>query len=57
LSFCHLCLSVCQAAALRDLNQEPYEYRFDRTHTAAELQALYRDLEPGATAPGVPQVV
>jgi lysyl-tRNA synthetase class II len=43
------CLTVCcpQAEELRKLNHEPYAYRFDRTHTAAQLQAQYTDLPAG----------
>jgi lysyl-tRNA synthetase class 2 len=33
--------------ALRDQGAEPYPYRFDRTHTLADLRSAYGDLEAG----------
>ena len=34
--------------ALREAGVEPYPYRFDRTHTLAEIRAAHGDLEPGS---------
>ena len=34
--------------AIRAEGGEPYPYRFDRTHTLAEIRAEHGDLEPGA---------
>ena len=34
--------------AIRAEGREPYPYRFDRTHTLAEIRAEHGDLEPGA---------
>ncbi|MFV0307307.1 MAG: lysine--tRNA ligase [Desertimonas sp.] len=36
-----------QVDALRATGVEPYPYRFDRTHTLAEVRAHYGGLEPG----------
>ncbi|CAG9461234.1 unnamed protein product [Pedinophyceae sp. YPF-701] len=36
-----------KADALREAGQNPYAYTFPRTHSCAELQGLYTDLEPG----------
>ena len=36
-----------QVDALRAAGGEPYPYRFDRTHTVAEVRAEWPDLEPG----------
>lgn len=36
-----------QAGQLRQASQEPYAYRFDRTHYTSELQQQYDHLEPG----------
>ena len=33
---------------LRGAGREPYPYRFDRTHTVADVRAKWPDLEPGA---------
>ncbi|MEM9746560.1 MAG: OB-fold nucleic acid binding domain-containing protein, partial [Actinomycetota bacterium] len=32
---------------LRDAGEQPYPYRFDRTHTLAELRTGWGELEPG----------
>lgn len=37
-----------QVDDLRAAGVQPYPYRYDRTHSAAEVQALGADLEPGA---------
>lgn len=34
--------------ALRAAGVEPYPYRFDRTHTLAEIRAAHAELEPGS---------
>ena len=34
-------------AILRDAGTNPYPYRFDRTHTLAQLRAQLETLEPG----------
>ncbi len=39
---------VAKLDALRADGTEPYPYRFDRTHTLAELRALHGTLEPGS---------
>jgi lysyl-tRNA synthetase, class II len=36
-----------KAEELRNHNQNPYPYRFERTHQAADLQAKYQDLDNG----------
>ncbi len=36
-----------QAAGLRTAGQEPYAYRFDRTHYTTDLQEQYSGLEAG----------
>ena len=36
-----------QVEDLRAAGREPYAYSFQRTHTAAELQAQFGDLEAG----------
>ena len=38
---------VGKVAALRDAGEEPFAYRFDRTHTAAELQKAHESLGGG----------
>ena len=43
---------VGKAEGLRAAGGEPYQYRFERTATAAELQAAHAGLEPGASAEG-----
>lgn len=40
-------LRIQKAEELRRVGQEPYAYTYPRTHTAAELQELFRDLGPG----------
>lgn len=39
--------AYAQAQQLRGAQQEPYAYRFDRTHHAAQLQQQYSDLGNG----------
>src|SRR5690606_14511165 len=34
-------------AELRERGEQPYPYRFDRTHTLAEVRAEWGDIEPG----------
>jgi lysyl-tRNA synthetase class 2 len=46
-----------KVSELRAAGQEPYGYRFDRTHTAAELQATHAALEPGQEVEGVDEAV
>ena len=48
---------VGKVAALRDAGEEPFAYRFDRTHTAAELQKAHESLEAGAEVEGVVEAV
>ena len=45
-------MRVGKAEGLRAAGGEPYQYRFERTATAAELQAVHAGLEPGASAKG-----
>lgn len=40
-----------QADQLRQASQEPYAYRFDRSHHTSELQQIYTHLEPGQEDP------
>ena len=40
-----------QAADLRSTGQEPYAYRFERSHYTSELQQQYKDLENGQEVP------
>ena len=44
-------LRAAKADALRAAGADPYAYRFDRTHTAAALQAEHKDLPAGEVAP------
>ena len=37
-------LRIAKVAQLRDAGAEPFAYRFDRTHTAAQLQSIHEDL-------------
>ncbi|MFM8600621.1 MAG: lysine--tRNA ligase [Actinomycetota bacterium] len=39
---------LARIGALRDGGTEPYPYRFDRSHTLAEIRAAHGHLEPGA---------
>lgn len=39
---------TARIAALRDAGVEPYPYRFDRTHTLAEVRERWGDLEAGS---------
>ena len=39
-----------QVKQLRSLGQDPYAYRFDRTHTAAQLQHEFESLPSGQVA-------
>ena len=50
-------IRVGKVAALRDAGEEPFAYRFDRTHTAAELQKAHECLEAGAEVEGVVEAV
>ena len=50
-------IRVGKVAALRDAGEEPFAYRFDRTHTAAELQKAHESLEAGAEVEGVVEAV
>ena len=36
-----------RVAELRDRGEQPYPYRFDRTHTLGEVRTAWGDLEPG----------
>ncbi len=38
---------LARVADLRDRGVEPYPYRFDRTHTLAEVRRAWGELEPG----------
>ena len=38
---------IAKIEQLRADGTNPYPYRFDRSHTLAELRAQYGDLEPG----------
>ncbi|KAI8474152.1 MAG: hypothetical protein J3K34DRAFT_456975 [Monoraphidium minutum] len=40
-------LRIQKAQELRDAGQEPYAYRFDRTHYTEDLQRQYEHLAPG----------
>lgn len=42
--------SCIQVKQLRSLGKDPYAYKFDRTHTAAQLQELFQDLSSGQIA-------
>lgn len=44
-------LRIQKADQLRQSSQEPYAYRFDRTHYTSELQQLYTHLENGEEDP------
>ena len=50
-------LRIAKVAQLRDAGAEPFAYRFDRTHTASELQAMHADLENGAEVEGTVEAV
>jgi len=50
-------LRLAKVAELRASGVDPYPYRFDRTHTAAQLQATHVDLAPGAEVEGVTEAV
>lgn len=54
---CLVLLAVCegrkrtlQVKQLRSLGKDPYAYKFDRTHTAAQLQQQFEDLPSGQVA-------
>jgi|APGre2960657444_1045066.scaffolds.fasta_scaffold00899_2 lysyl-tRNA synthetase class 2 len=49
-------LRLAKVAELRSAGQEPYAYRFDRTHTAAELQAAHVGLGAGEEVAGEERV-
>jgi lysyl-tRNA synthetase, class II len=38
---------LAQVEAIRDRGENPYPYRFDRTHTLGEVRSEWGDLEPG----------
>lgn len=40
-------LRIAKAKEIREKGQNPYAYRYARTHSAAELQSLYKDLPNG----------
>jgi lysyl-tRNA synthetase class 2 len=44
-------LVASQAADLRSTGQDPYAYRFERSHYTSELQQQYKDLENGQEVP------
>jgi lysyl-tRNA synthetase class 2 len=46
-----------KVAELRAAGTEPYAYRFDRTHSAAQLQAAHTQLENGQEVAGVVESV
>ena len=50
-------LRLQKVAEMRAAGQEPYGYRFDRTHTAAQLQAAHAALEAGQEVAGVTEAV
>ncbi len=39
---------LARIAELRERGEQPYPYRFDRTHTLAEVRAAWGDIEPGS---------
>ena len=39
-----------QVQQLRGMGKDPYAYKFERTHTSAQLQQQFRDLPSGQTA-------
>jgi lysyl-tRNA synthetase class 2 len=45
-------LRLAKVVALRASGQDPYGYRFDRTATAAALQAVHAELAPSEEVPG-----
>lgn len=47
-----LLLVVLQVEELRSKGLEPYAYAWDRTHTAAQLQELYKHLGNGEESNG-----
>lgn len=40
-------LRIAKAREIREKGQNPYAYRYERTHSAEELQRLYKDLPNG----------
>ena len=50
------CHTVLQVEQLRQLGREPYAYRFERTHSAAQLQEEYQQLPSGDVAENKPNV-
>jgi len=50
-------LRIAKVAQLRDAGAEPFAYRFDRTHTAAQLQSIHEDLAAGAEVEGTVEAV
>ncbi|KAH9613927.1 hypothetical protein KSS87_018329 [Heliosperma pusillum] len=45
------CIRIEKVEELRKQGHEPYAYKWDRTHTATELQSLYQHLLPGEESP------
>lgn len=43
---------VVQVQQLRDMGKDPYAYKFDKTHTVAQLHEQHRDLPAGQLAEG-----
>ncbi len=41
-----------QVQQLRDMGKDPYAYKFDKTHTVAQLHEEHRDLPAGQLAEG-----
>ena len=41
-----------QVQQLRNLGKDPYAYKFDRTHTSAQLQQQFEQLPAGQVAEG-----
>ncbi|ACO70583.1 predicted protein [Micromonas commoda] len=50
-------LRIAKVAQLRDAGAEPFAYRFDRTHTATQLQSIHKDLADGAEVEGTVEAV
>jgi lysyl-tRNA synthetase class 2 len=48
---------LSKVAALREAGANPFAYRFDRTHTAAQLQAMHAALDNGAEVEGAVEAV
>ena len=50
-------LRIAKVAQLRDAGAEPFAYRFDRTHSATQLQSIHEDLANGAEVEGTVEAV